>query len=294
MDKTGFVSVIGRPNVGKSTLLNRIIGEKISIISDKPQTTRNNIQLIYSDEDSQIIFLDTPGIQKPKNKLGEYMLSASKQSTLDIDLILYMVEADLRIGRQENEIIEFLKNVKRPIILVINKIDLVDRETLAKTIKMFDDYKMFTEIVPISAEKGKNVDELLDTIKKNLKEGPRYFPDEYITDRSEKFIVQEIIREKTLLYLSEEVPHGINVSVQSMKQHENQNMLDIDAIIYCEKDSHKGIVIGKGGKMLKNIGTAARIDIERFLNEKTNLKLWVKVEPNWRENESKVKYFGYK
>lgn len=294
MDKTGFVSVIGRPNVGKSTLLNRIIGEKISIISDKPQTTRNSIQLVYSDENSQIVFLDTPGIQKPKNKLGEYMLSVSKESLSDIDLVLYLVEADLKIGKQENEIIDYLKKVKRPIILVINKIDLVDREKLFEVIKMFDDLKMFKEIVPISAANGKNIEELLNTIKENLKEGPRYFPDDYITDRSEKFIVQEIIREKTLLYLREEIPHGINVVVQSMKERESKDLIDIEATIFCEKESHKGIIIGKGGKMLKAIGTAARVDIERFLNARTNLKLWVKVEPNWRENESKVKYFGYK
>lgn len=294
MDKTGFVSVIGRPNVGKSTLLNQILGEKISIISDKPQTTRNRIQLIHSDADSQIVFLDTPGIQRPKNKLGEYMLSISKGSVEDIDLILYLVDTSETIGSIEKMIIDFLRETKTPIILAINKIDMVNKEKLAEIITMYQQLDMFEEIVPISAMNNDNVDKLLSIIKDKLPEGPRYFPDDYITDQPEKFLVQEIIREKALINLDEEVPHGINVVVESMKERDRKKLIDVEANIFVERESHKGIVIGKGGAMLKKIGQEARMDIEKFLDSKVNLSLWVKVEKNWREKENKVKYFGYK
>ncbi len=294
MDKTGFVSVIGRPNVGKSTLLNQILGEKISIISDKPQTTRNRIQLIHTDADSQIVFLDTPGIQRPKNKLGEYMLSISKGSVEDIDIILYLVDTSDSIGSIEKMIIDFLKTTDAPIILAINKIDMVSKEKLAEIVTMYKEVNMFDEIVPISAKNNDNVDHLLSLIKKMLPEGPRYFPDDYITDQPEKFLVQEIIREKALLNLDEEIPHGINVVVESMKERERKKLIDIEANIYVERESHKGIVIGKNGAMMKKIGQEARADIEIFLDSKVNLSLWVKVEKNWREKENKVKYFGYK
>lgn len=293
MDKTGYVSVIGRPNVGKSTLLNRILGEKISIISDKPQTTRDKIQLIHSDEDSQIIFLDTPGMQNPRNKLGEHMLNASKSSVEDSDLIMYLVDTSDFIGKSEKEIIDFLTNVSTPIILVINKIDTINKENVLELISMFKDYEMIKEIVPISASTGENVNYLLDVIKKYLPEGPRYYPDDQITDKSEKFIVEEIIREKTLINLKDEVPHGINIVVESMKPSKDGNTINIIATIYSEKDSHKGIIIGKNGTMIKRIRVDAMRELETFLGSNVNLELWVKIEKNWREKESKVKYFGY-
>lgn len=293
MDKTGFVSVIGRPNVGKSTLLNRILGEKISIISDKPQTTRDRIQMIYSDENSQIIFLDTPGMQNPRNKLGDYMLNVSKGSVEEADLILYLVDTSDFIGAREKDIIDFLKELARPIILAINKIDTIEKPKILEIISLFSEIDIFKEIVPISASSGENVDLLIEMLKKYLPEGPRYYPDDFITDKSEKFIVGEIIREKALRNLSEEVPHGISVVVESMKESKDKKTMNISATIYTEKDSHKGIILGKGGSMIKRIRVDSVRELEVFLSSKVNLELWVKVEKNWRERESKVKYFGY-
>ncbi len=294
MNRSGYVAVIGRPNVGKSTLLNRIIGEKISIISDKPQTTRNKIQLIYTDDDSQIIFLDTPGMQDPRNKLGDYMLKVSKSSLEDADVILYLVDSSDHIGKQDSKIIEDLSGVKTPVILVINKIDELSRDQVLELIAMYNAAGNFEDIVPISAMNGDNVDKFMEVLKSKLPEGPNYFPDDEITDQTENFIIQEIIREKALMFLSEEVPHGINVKVDQMKENVATNTFNIEATIYAEKESHKGIVIGKGGAMLKKIGKAARKDIETFLDGKVNLRLWVKVEKNWRDKENKVKYFGYR
>lgn len=294
MNRSGYVAVIGRPNVGKSTLLNRIIGEKISIISDKPQTTRNKIQLIYTDDDSQIIFLDTPGMQDPRNKLGDYMLKVSKSSLEDADVILYLVDSSDHIGKQDSKIIEDLSGVKTPVILVINKIDELSRDQVLELIAMYNAAGDFEDIVPISAMNGDNVDKFMEVLKSKLPEGPNYFPDYEITDQTENFIIQEIIREKALMFLSEEVPHGINVKVDQMKENVATNTFNIEATIYAEKESHKGIVIGKGGAMLKKIGKAARKDIETFLDGKVNLRLWVKVEKNWRDKENKVKYFGYR
>lgn len=294
MNRSGYVAVIGRPNVGKSTLLNRIIGEKISIISDKPQTTRNKIQLIYTDDDSQIIFLDTPGMQDPRNKLGDYMLKVSKSSLEDADVILYLVDSSDHIGKQDSKIIEDLSGVKTPVILVINKIDELSRDQVLELIAMYNAAGDFEDIVPISAMNGDNVDKFMEVLKSKLPEGPNYFPDDEITDQTENFIIQEIIREKALMFLSEEVPHGINVKVDQMKENVATNTFNIEATIYAEKESHKGIVIGKGGAMLKKIGKAARKDIETFLDGKVNLRLWVKVEKNWRDKENKVKYFGYR
>ena len=293
MDRTGYVSVIGRPNVGKSTLLNRILGEKISIISDKPQTTRDKIQLIHSDEDSQIIFLDTPGMQNPRNKLGEHMLNASKSSVEEADVVLYLVDTSDFIGSREKDIINFLENISTPVILVINKIDTINKEKILELIDMFKDYEMIKEIVPISASTGENVDGLINIIKNYLPEGPRYYPDDQITDKSERFIVEEIIREKALINLKEEVPHGINVIVDSLKESKDKKTINITATIYSEKDSHKGIIIGKGGTMIKKIRVDSVRELERFLQSNVNLELWVKIEKNWREKESKVKYFGY-
>lgn len=293
--KSGYVSVIGRPNVGKSTLLNAIIGEKISAISSKPQTTRQNITFIHTDEDAQIIFLDTPGIQKPKNKLGEFMLTESKVGIEDSDVITYIVDTSKKIGRAERSIIDILKEYKGklPIILLINKVDTIRKDELLEIISMYAEEEIFDEIIPISAMKNDGVDIYLVSLKKYLKAGPMYYPEDMITDKNERFIVAEIIREKGLMYLNEEVPHGLAISIEKFKKREDKNMYDIDANIYVERDTHKGILIGKNGSMLKRIGTEAREDAERLLDAKVNLQIWVKVEKNWRDRDNLVKRFGY-
>ena len=292
--KSGYVAVVGRPNVGKSTLLNSIIGEKLSAISDKPQTTRNKIQMIYTDKRMQVIFLDTPGIQTPKNKLGNYMLNVSESSLRESDVITYIVDTSDKIGRLDNYIIETLKKLKGevPIILLINKIDELEKENLLPLISMYSELNLFEEIIPISALKGDGINIYMDEVYDMLEEGPMYFPDDMITDMPEKFIVSEIIREKALLNLEEEVPHGVAVAIDTFK--EKDKLIEIDATIYVERDSHKGITIGRNGSMLKKIGTSARLELEKFLGKRVVLNLWVKVEKNWREKDSKVKYFGYK
>lgn len=293
--KSGYVSVIGRPNVGKSTLLNAIIGEKISAISSKPQTTRQNITFIHTDDEAQIIFLDTPGIQKPKNKLGEFMLTESKEGIEDSDVITYIVDTSKRIGKAERSIIDLLKEYtgKLPIILLINKVDTIKKEELLEIISIYAEEDIFDDIIPISAMKNDGVDIYLESLKKFLKPGPMYYPEDMITDKNERFIVAEIIREKGLMYLNEEVPHGLAVSIEKFKKREYKNIYDIDANIYVERDSHKGILIGKGGSMLKRIGTEAREEAERLLDAKVNLQIWVKVEKNWRDRDNLVKRFGY-
>lgn len=293
--KSGYVSVIGRPNVGKSTLLNAIIGEKISAISSKPQTTRQNITFIHTDDEAQIIFLDTPGIQKPKNKLGEFMLTESKEGIEDSDVITYIVDTSKRIGKAERSIIDILKEYKGklPIILLINKVDTIKKEELLEIISMYAEEDIFDDIIPISAMKNDGVDIYLESLKKYLKPGPMYYPEDMITDKNERFIVAEIIREKGLMYLNEEVPHGLAISIEKFKKREDKNIYDIDANIYVERDSHKGILIGKGGSMLKRIGTEAREEAERLLDAKVNLQIWVKVEKNWRDRDNLVKRFGY-
>ena len=292
--KSGYVSVIGRPNVGKSTLLNAIIGEKISAISSKPQTTRQNITFIHTDDEAQIIFLDTPGIQKPKNKLGEFMLTESKEGIEDSDVITYIVDTSKRIGKAERSIIDLLKEYKGklPIILLINKVDTIKKEELLEIISMYAEEDIFDDIIPISAMKNDGVDIYLESLKKYLKPGPMYYPEDMITDKNERFIVAEIIREKGLMYLNEEVPHGLAISIEKFKKREDKNIYDIDANIYVERDSHKGILIGKGGSMLKRIGTEAREEAERLLDAKVNLQIWVKVEKNWRDRDNLVKRFG--
>ena len=292
--KSGYVAVVGRPNVGKSTMLNRIIGEKLSAISDKPQTTRNKIQMIYTNEKMQVIFLDTPGIQTPKNKLGNYMLNVSESSLRESDIITYIVDTSEEIGRLDTYIIETLKklNGEVPIILLINKIDELEKEKLLPLISMYSELNLFKEIIPISALKGDGINIYMDEVYELLEEGPMYFPDDMITDMPEKFIVSEIIREKALLNLEEEVPHGVAVSIDTFK--EKDKLIEIDATIYVERDSHKGIIIGRNGSMLKKIGTSARLELEKFLGKRVVLNLWVKVEKNWREKDAKVKYFGYK
>ena len=293
--KSGYVSVVGRPNVGKSTLLNAIIGEKISAISSKPQTTRQNITFIHTDDDSQIIFLDTPGIQRPKNKLGEFMLTESKESIDEADVITYIVDTSKKIGKAERSIIDILKEYegKLSIILLINKVDTIKKDELLEIISMYANEGIFNEIIPISAMKNDGVDIYIETLKKYLKPGPMYYPDDMITDKNERFIVAEIIREKGLRYLNEEVPHGLAISIEKFKKREGKNIYDIEANIYVERDSHKGILIGKGGSMLKRIGSEAREDAERLLDAKVNLQIWVKVEKNWRERDNLVKRFGY-
>jgi GTP-binding protein Era len=291
--KSGFVTIIGRPNVGKSTLMNHLIGEKISIISNKPQTTRNTIQTILTKEDYQIIFLDTPGIHKPKHKLGEYMVRAANKTLNEVDVILFLITPDETLGAGDRYIIEQLKTVKTPVLLIINKADIYKNENIVKTIENYSREFSFKEVIPISALTGKYVDELVKIIVENLPEGPQYFPSDMITDQPEKFIISEIIREKILKNLEEEVPHGTAVEIISMKEEKGSKLININATIYCEKDSHKAIIIGKGGLMLKKIGQSAREDMEALLGSKIYLELWVKVKKDWRDTSSTLKDLGY-
>lgn len=291
--KSGFVTIIGRPNVGKSTLMNRLIGEKIAIISDKPQTTRNRIQTVYTEENMQAIFLDTPGIHKPKNKLGDYMVSVSTDTLGEVDLILWLVDESLEIGPGDKYILEQIKDIKTPKILVVNKVDKVPIDKIQGIVNQYKEFGIFEDVVAISATMGSGVEDLMNKIRETLPEGPQYFPEDTLTDQPERVIVSEIIREKALLYLEDEVPHGVAVGIESMKKRSNKDLVDVDAIIYCERDSHKGIIIGKGGRKLKGIGKSAREDIERLLGSQVNLKIWVKVEKNWRDKENFIKQFGY-
>lgn len=293
--KSGFVTLIGRPNVGKSTLMNRLIGQKIAITSKKPQTTRNRIQTVYTDEEKgQIVFLDTPGIHKAKNKLGEYMVNVAKRTLNEVDVVLWLVEPTNYIGAGEQHILEKLRRVKTPVILVINKTDMVKKEEILSYIDTYRKEYDFAEIVPLSALRGQNTEILVDLIFKYLPYGPMFYDEDTITDQPERQIVAELIREKALHALSEEIPHGIAVTIERMKERENGKIIDIDATIICERDSHKGIIIGKGGNMLKKIGTNARYEIERLLDSKVNLKLWVKVKKDWRDSDFLIKNFGYR
>lgn len=293
MFKSGFVSVIGRSNVGKSTLLNRILGEKLTIISDKPQTTRNKIQLIYTDENMQAIFLDTPGIQTPKNKLGDYMLKVSMSTLNEVDVITYIVDTTEEIGKLDSEIIEKLKLINTKIILLINKIDKISSDKVNELVEMYSKVGIFEEIIQISALNGENVEEYLTSLKNNLPEGPMYYDKDSVTDQPIRQIVQELIREKALINLSDELPHGIAITIEKFKERQDKNLIDIDATIIVEKKSHKGMVIGKKGSMIKKIGTDARIDIEQLLDAKVNLKLWVKIDEEWRNKDSRLRYLGY-
>ena len=291
--KSGFATLIGRPNVGKSTLMNHLIGQKIAITSDKPQTTRNRIQTVYTDERGQIIFLDTPGIHKAKNKLGEYMVSVAEHTLKEVDVILWLVEPTTFIGAGERHIAEQLNRVKTPVILVINKIDTVKtQEEILTFIAAYKDICPFAEIVPVSALKKKNTDVLLKQIFKYLPYGPQYYDEDTVTDQPMRQIAAELIREKALRLLSDEIPHGIAVTIEKMTERPN-GMMDIEASIVCERDSHKGIIIGKGGAMLKKIGSAARREIEDLVDTKVNLQLWVKVRKEWRDSEIYMKNYGY-
>lgn len=292
--KSGFVTLIGRPNVGKSTLMNRLIGQKIAITSNKPQTTRNRIQTVYTCDEGQIIFLDTPGIHKAKNKLGEYMVSVAERTLKEVDVILWLVEPSTFIGAGEQHIAEQLRSVKTPVFLVINKIDTVEKAEILKFIAAYKDIVDFAEIIPVSALKGENTDDLLQAMMKYLPTGPQYYDEDTITDQPEQQIVAEMIREKALRNLSDEIPHGIAVAIDRMHERPNGSIIDIDATIVCERNSHKGIIIGKQGAMLKKIGSQARADMEALLDCKVNLKLWVKVKKDWRDSDFLIKNFGYR
>jgi GTP-binding protein Era len=290
---SGFIAIVGRPNVGKSTLMNALIGEKIAIISDKPQTTRNRIQCILTRENYQIIFVDTPGIQKPKNKLGEYMIKAARNSLSDMEAILFVIDAAGGIGNGDREIAEWLKEINVPVILAANKMDIADKEKARYQINEFKEFGNFIEGVEISAVQQTNLKLLEQKLVACLPEGPKYYPDDMITDQPERVIISEIIREKGLELLREEVPHGIGVEIESIKEREDKNLVEIHASILCEKASHKGIVIGKGGHMLKSIGSRSRVDIERFLGVKVYLELFVKVKSDWRNDPNTLKTLGY-
>jgi len=291
--RSGFAAVIGRPNVGKSTLINTMVGEKISIISDKPQTTRNSIRAIYTTGDFQLVFIDTPGIHKPKNKLGDYMVKIAQASLNEVDVIVYVVEAGGSVGRGDENILEMLKGVKTPIILAINKVDLVDRDRADELVEKFRNRLDFSDIIPISAVRGDNLNILRGAIVEKLPEGPQYFPDDMVTDHPEKFIVSEIVREKALNLLDQEVPHGIAVEVEQMEEDEGANLIRINVNLYCERESHKRIIIGKGGHMLKRIGTLARVDLENLFGCRIYLNLWVKVKKDWRDVPGSLHMFGY-
>ncbi|EGQ3065222.1 GTPase Era [Staphylococcus pseudintermedius] len=290
--KSGFVTIIGRPNVGKSTFVNRVIGHKIAIMSDKAQTTRNKIQGVMTQQDAQIVFLDTPGIHKPKHKLGDYMMKVAKNTLSEIDAVMFMVNVNEEIGCGDEYIMEMLKTVKTPVFLVLNKIDLVHPDALMPRIEQYQRYMDFAEIIPISALEGHNVDHFINVLKSYLPEGPQYYPDGQISDHPEQFVVSELIREKILQTTSEEIPHAIGVNVERMTQ-ESEDRVHIEAVIYVERDSQKGIVIGKGGKKLKEVGKRARLDIEHLLGSKVYLDLWVKVQKDWRNKSSFIKQMGY-
>lgn len=289
--KSGFAALIGRPNVGKSTLMNCLIGQKIAITSKKPQTTRNRIQTVYNSEEGQIVFVDTPGIHKAKNKLGDYMVNVAEHSLREVDVILWLVEPTDYIGAGEQHIIEQLKKVKAPIILVMNKIDTVKKEELLQYIDANRKQIDFAEVVPVSALKADNTDVLIEQIMKYLPYGPAFYDEDTITDQPVRQIVAELIREKVLRCINEEIPHGVAVTIESMKYR--KKIVDINATIICERDSHKGIIIGKGGAMLKKVGSLARPEIEEMLEKQANLQLWVKVKKDWRDSDFMIKNFGY-
>ena len=291
--KSGFVAIIGRPNVGKSTLMNHLIGQKIAITSKKPQTTRNKIQTVYTCEDGQIIFLDTPGIHKAKNKLGEYMVNVAEQTLKDVDVILWLVEPTTYIGAGEKHIAEQLQKTSLPVILVINKVDTVKKEDILQVIDNYRKLYDFAEIIPTSALRGQNTKDIVNSLFKYMPYGPMFYDEDTVTDQPQRQIVAEIIREKALHALDEEIPHGIAVTIEKMRERTGQHIVDIEATIICERDSHKGIIIGKQGSMLKKIGSNARFEIEKMLEERVNLKIWVKVKKDWRDSDTLMKNFGY-
>ena len=291
--KSGFATLIGRPNVGKSTLMNHLIGQKIAITSNKPQTTRNRIQTVYTSKKGQIVFLDTPGIHKAKNKLGEYMVNVAEQTLKEVDVVLWLVEPTSFFGKGELHIAEQLKKANVPVILIMNKIDMVAKEKLPEYMENYRKIYDFEEIIPVCALRGVNMEKVISAIFRFLPYGPKFYDDETITDQPQRQIVAEMIREKALRCLDEEIPHGIAVAIDRMKERSDGKMIDIDATIICEKDSHKGIIIGKGGAMLRRIGSQARMEIEKMMEMKVNLQLWVKVKKDWRDSDFMIKNFGY-
>ena len=291
--KSGFVAIIGRPNVGKSTLMNHLIGQKIAITSKKPQTTRNRIQTVYTCEDGQIVFLDTPGIHKAKNKLGEYMVNVAEQTLRDVDVVMWLVEPTTFIGAGEKHIAEQLEKTSLPVILVINKVDTVKKEEILQVIDTYRKLYDFAEIIPVSALRGQNTDDIIQSLFKYMTYGPMFYDEDTVTDQPQRQIVAEVIREKALHALDEEIPHGIAVTIEKMRERKGQKIIDIEATIICERDSHKGIIIGKQGTMLKKIGSNARYEIEKMLEEKVNLRIWVKVRKDWRDSDTLMKNFGY-
>ena len=291
--KSGFATLIGRPNVGKSTLMNHLIGQKIAITSNKPQTTRNRIQTVYTSKKGQIVFLDTPGIHKAKNKLGEYMVNVAEQTLKEVDVVLWLVEPTSFIGKGELHIAEQLKKANVPVILIMNKIDMVAKEKLPEYMENYRKIYDFEEIIPVCALRGVNMEKVISAIFRFLPYGPKFYDDETITDQPQRQIVAEMIREKALRCLDEEIPHGIAVAIDRMKERSDGKMIDIDATIICEKDSHKGSIIGKGGAMLRRIGSPARMEIEKMMEIKVNLQLWVKVKKDWRDSDFMIKNFGY-
>lgn len=291
--KSGFISIIGRPNVGKSTFLNRVIGQKIAIMSDKPQTTRNKVQGVLTTDDSQLIFIDTPGIHKPKHRLGDFMMKVAQNTLNEVDLILFMVNAEEGFGKGEEFILEKFQTVKTPIFLVINKIDTIHPDQLFSIIESYKEKYPFKEIIPISALEGNNVETLLTQIKKYLPEGPQFYPADQVTDHPERFIVSELIREKALHLTREEIPHSLAVVIEKMERKPN-DVINVMATIIVERDSQKGIIIGKQGSMLKEIGKRARTDIENLLGNKVYLELWVKVQKDWRNKMTQLRDFGFR
>ncbi|SCW65325.1 GTP-binding protein Era [Eubacterium ruminantium] len=291
--RSGFVAIIGRPNVGKSTLMNCIIGQKIAIMSSKAQTTRKRIETVYTNDEGQIVFLDTPGMNRSRNKLGDFMVNEVSSAFSDADVVMWIIEPGDRISAGEQEIAEKLAGVKKPVILVINKVDVNTDEEVFKTIDIYKDVLDFTDIVPVSALREKNREELINVIIKNLPEGPMYYDEDTVTEETERDICAELIREQALQKLDKEIPHGIAVEIDTMKVRPDGRITDVEATIICERDSHKGIIIGKGGAMLKRIGTGARIEMEKLLMTKVNLKLFVKVRRDWRDNQNMLRNFGY-
>lgn len=292
--KSGFVSIIGRPNVGKSTFINQVIGQKIAIMSDKPQTTRNKIQGVYTTNNSQTIFIDTPGIHKPKHKLGDFMMKVAQNTLKEVDLILFMINAEEGYGRGDEFIIERLNETKTPVFLIINKIDQIHPDQLLPLIEQYKELYPFKEIIPISALQGNNIDTLLQQIEMLLPEGPQYYPEDQVTDHPERFIITELIREKVLHLTREEIPHSVAVVMDTLERRENNQAIFVGATIIVERDSQKGIVIGKQGSMLKEVGKRARVDIEALLGSKVFLELWVKVQKDWRNKASQLRDYGFR
>lgn len=290
--KSGFIAIIGRPNVGKSTFMNKVIGQKIAIMSDKPQTTRNKIQGVYTKEDAQMVFIDTPGIHKPKHRLGDFMVKMAENTLNEVDAVLFMIDAKEGYGRGDQYILDRLQHVNRPVYLIINKVDLIHPDDLFPIIELYKDKCNFEEIIPISAMQGNNIERLLDILKQNLPEGPQYYPEDQVTDHPERFIISELIREKVLQLTREEIPHSIAVVIENIEKRDS-NTVFIQAVVITERKTQKGILIGKQGSMLKDIGKKAREDIEALLGTKVYLELWIKVQKDWRNKQSQLRAFGF-